>query len=179
MEYAAQKQVVEGLYRLLGLTPSWGTTFAPGSAYVYDGKGVGLRYDAGRPEVALHDAAHYLVSPPERRGLPNFGLGPADHVTERKRAPRVLPEADVLAEEWCATVLHVALAEVMMQGGESVYRKLCLNGRAHGRPQTNHLGFVFPAEEVEMLRARYGIELPRTEGDIRRLVRDRTYLPGA
>lgn len=173
------REIVDRLYKLLGLTPSWTTIQAPGSGYIYDGKGVGLRYDAGDPGVALHDAAHYLVSPLERRRLPNFGLGPADHVKERKRAPRVLPETEVLEEEWCASTLHVALAEILMRRGEAVYHKLCLNGRAHGRPQTSHLGFVFPAEEVEMLRTRYGIELPHTRGDVWRLVRDRTYLPGA
>ena len=179
MDYAAQRQVVDGIYRQLGLTPSWNTIHAPGSGYVYDGKGVGLRYDVREPGLALHDAAHYLVCPPHRRGLPNFGLGPADHVKERKRAPRAIPEEEAANEEWRATVLNVVLAEILFKAGADVYRLLSLYGRAFGVPQTKHLGMLFSIEDVERLWTDHGVRLPRTREGVRRLVRARTYLLGS
>jgi hypothetical protein len=59
--------------------------------------------------VILHEIAHFLLAPPERRRLPDFGLGPGPDTTERERAERAcvvaLLERD--AEEAIASLLGI------------------------------------------------------------------------
>jgi len=38
--------------------------------------------------VILHEVAHYLLAPPERRALPDFGLGPGPDTRDRAAAER-------------------------------------------------------------------------------------------
>jgi hypothetical protein len=38
--------------------------------------------------VILHEVAHFVLAPPERRGLPDFGLGPGPDTTDRAAADR-------------------------------------------------------------------------------------------
>ena len=57
--------------------------------------------------VILHEAAHFALAPPERRGLVDFGLGPGPDTRDRAAAERaaVLPLAARNADEAAASLL--------------------------------------------------------------------------
>jgi hypothetical protein len=59
--------------------------------------------------VILHEAAHFLLAPPARRGLPDFGLGPGPDTTERAaaEAAAVLPLPEREADEALASLLGI------------------------------------------------------------------------
>ena len=59
--------------------------------------------------VILHEAAHFALAPPERRGLIDFGLGPGPDTTDRKAAAEVaaLSPLETAAEEAAASLLGI------------------------------------------------------------------------
>lgn len=59
--------------------------------------------------VILHETAHFVLAPPERRRLVDFGLGPGPDTTARAAAERaaVLPVAARDAEEAAASLLGI------------------------------------------------------------------------
>src|SRR4029078_5311377 len=59
--------------------------------------------------VILHEIAHFLLAPPERRHLPDFGLGPGPDTTERETAERacVVSPSERDAEEALASLLGI------------------------------------------------------------------------
>ena len=59
----------------------------PGARPGFNWDGVALDGDT-EAYVILHEIAHFLLSPPERRHLPDFGLGPGPDTTERAAAER-------------------------------------------------------------------------------------------
>jgi hypothetical protein len=76
--------------------------------------------------VILHEVAHFLLAPPERRTLPDFGLGPGPDT--RDRATAALAQTLTLAESeadeaaasligilWEAQLGHPALASFLDQ----------------------------------------------------------------
>ena len=76
--------------------------------------------------VILHEAAHFALAPPERRRLPDFGLGPGPDTRDREAAERaaVLPMVEREADEarasllgilWEATLGQPALASFLDQ----------------------------------------------------------------
>ena len=79
------------------------------------GTGTGFNWDGAALDgdteayVILHEIAHFLLAPPKRRHLPDFGLGPGPDTTQRERAERAcvvsLPERD--AEEAAASLLGI------------------------------------------------------------------------
>jgi hypothetical protein len=76
--------------------------------------------------VILHEAAHFVLAPPERRGLVEFGLGPGPDTLDRDAAERaavlspLAREADEAAASllgivWEATLGQPALASFLDQ----------------------------------------------------------------
>lgn len=76
--------------------------------------------------VILHEVAHFLLAPPERRTLPDFGLGPGPDTRDRDAAQRAQSltlaesEADEAAASligilWEARLGHPALASFLDQ----------------------------------------------------------------
>lgn len=59
--------------------------------------------------VILHEAAHFVLAPPERRALPDFGLGPGPDTRDRAAAERatVASPAESEAEEAAASLLGI------------------------------------------------------------------------
>jgi hypothetical protein len=59
--------------------------------------------------VILHEVAHFVLAPPERRGLVEFGLGPGPDTLDRDAAKRaaVLPLLECEADEAEASLLGI------------------------------------------------------------------------
>jgi hypothetical protein len=59
--------------------------------------------------VILHEAAHFVLAPPERRVLADFGLGPGPDTTDRAAAERAanLPILEREADEAAASLLGI------------------------------------------------------------------------
>ena len=59
--------------------------------------------------VILHEIAHFMLAPPERRQLVDFGLGPGPDTAERAIAERAMiaPIAERDAEEAAASLLGI------------------------------------------------------------------------
>jgi hypothetical protein len=59
--------------------------------------------------VILHEVAHFVLAPPERRGLVDFGLGPGPDTRDRAAAERaaVLPPLAREADEAAASLLGI------------------------------------------------------------------------
>jgi hypothetical protein len=59
--------------------------------------------------VILHEVAHFVLAPPERRGLIDFGLGPGPDTTDRVAAENaaVLPLLEREADEAAASLLGI------------------------------------------------------------------------
>jgi hypothetical protein len=80
----------------------------PGSACRFNWDGAALD---GNTEayVILHEAAHFALAPPERRRLPDFGLGPGPDTRDRAGAERaaVLPPLARDRDETAASLLGI------------------------------------------------------------------------
>jgi hypothetical protein len=61
---------------------------APGTPCVFNWDGTALD-GATEAYVILHEVAHYVLAPPARRALPDFGLGPGPDTRDRVSAERV------------------------------------------------------------------------------------------
>src|SRR5262249_9118578 len=59
--------------------------------------------------VILHEVAHFVLAPPERRSLIEFGLGPGPDTLDRDAAERatVLPVLEREADESAASLLGI------------------------------------------------------------------------
>ena len=59
--------------------------------------------------VILHEVAHFVLAPPERRGLVEFGLGPGPDTLDRVAAERAatLPPLEREADEAAASLLGI------------------------------------------------------------------------
>ncbi|HEV2187534.1 MAG TPA: hypothetical protein VGR70_10015 [Stellaceae bacterium] len=79
-----------------------------GTSRAYNWDGVALD-GATEAYVILHEVAHYLLAPPERRVLPDFGLGPGPDTRDRAGAERAAtitaPERE--ADEAAASLLGI------------------------------------------------------------------------
>jgi hypothetical protein len=75
-------------------------------AYNWDG---GALDGAVEAYVILHEVAHFLLAPPERRALPDFGLGPGPDTRDRVGAERAATVAlhDREADEAAASLLGI------------------------------------------------------------------------
>jgi hypothetical protein len=80
----------------------------PGTECAFNWDGAAL--DGGvEAYVILHEVAHFLLAPPERRALPDFGLGPGPDTRDRDGAERAATVAalDREADEAAASLLGV------------------------------------------------------------------------
>ena len=80
----------------------------PGTVCGYNWDGAALD-GATEAYVILHEVAHYVLAGPERRGLPDFGVGPGPDTRDRAGAERaaVLPILDREADEASASLLGI------------------------------------------------------------------------
>ena len=74
------------------------TVHPAGAACGYNWDGAALDGDT-EAYVILHEIAHYLLAPPERRSLPDFGLGPGPDTRDRAGAERAATVALLDREE--------------------------------------------------------------------------------
>jgi hypothetical protein len=79
-----------------------------GTSCAYNWDGVALDGET-EAYVILHEVAHYLLAPPERRALPDFGLGPGPDTRDRDGAKRTaaLPILEREADEAAASLLGI------------------------------------------------------------------------
>ena len=80
----------------------------PGTACSFNWDGAALDADT-EAYVILHEAAHFVLAPPERRRLVDFGLGPGPDTRDRAAADRaaVLSIAERDEEEAAASLLGI------------------------------------------------------------------------
>ena len=80
----------------------------PGTACAFDWDGAALD-GATEAYVILHEVAHFVLAPPERRALPDFGLGPGPDTRDRAGAERAaaLLVLDREADEAAASLLGI------------------------------------------------------------------------
>ncbi len=95
---------VKRFVRRLGLRVHWNV---PLNYAKYNWTGRVLNTEPTDVEMQLHDVAHWLVCPPERRKLPEFGLG-SDQVRE-SNAKQVLSNHDADEEEYLACAMQLAI----------------------------------------------------------------------
>ncbi len=76
------------------------------SAFNWDGTALDGATEA---YVILHEAAHFVLAPPERRRLVDFGLGPGPDTAARTAAERaaILPTGERDADEAAASLLGI------------------------------------------------------------------------
>jgi hypothetical protein len=80
----------------------------PAAAFSWDGK---LLRTRSEPWVILHEIAHWLICPPERRGLPDFGVGagPESGRKEEANLARCVDDAVQQEDETLSSLLGVLL----------------------------------------------------------------------
>jgi hypothetical protein len=80
----------------------------PGTICGYNWDGAALD-GATEAYVILHEVAHYLLAPPERRALPDFGAGPGPDTRDRTGAERaaILPAIEREVDEAAASLLGI------------------------------------------------------------------------
>ena len=80
----------------------------PGTPCRFNWDGVALDSDT-EAYVILHEIAHFVLAPPERRALIDFGLGPGPDTTDRTAAERAatVPLIDREGEEAAASLLGI------------------------------------------------------------------------
>ena len=119
-EAAAHRRVTLGIARAAGMTVHPRHTRC---AFNWDGAALNGATEA---YVILHEIAHFVLAPPERRGLVEFGLGPGPDTRDRGTAERAaaLPllareedeaRASLLGIVWEAELGQPALASFLDQ----------------------------------------------------------------
>ena len=86
----------------------------PAQAFSWDGAAVRIRSEAS---VLVHELAHWLVAPPVRRGLPDFGLGagPETGRVGEADAARCVSQAEKEEEELLASLLGILFETALGQ----------------------------------------------------------------
>ena len=69
---------------------------APAEAFSWDGRAVRTRSEAS---VLIHEVAHWLIAPPDRRVLPDFGLGAGPETGRIAEADAARRVSDAVKEE--------------------------------------------------------------------------------
>lgn len=79
---------------------------APAASFSWDGRSVRTRSE---PSVLIHEVAHWLIAPPGRRALPDFGLGagPETGRVAAADAARCVDPAAKEEEELLASLLGI------------------------------------------------------------------------
>jgi hypothetical protein len=80
----------------------------PGTVCAYNWDGTALDGDT-EAYVILHEVAHFVLAPPERRSLADFGLGPGPDTRDRTGAERAasLPMLERETDEAMASLLGI------------------------------------------------------------------------
>jgi hypothetical protein len=80
----------------------------PGTECAFNWDGAALDGET-EAYVILHEVAHYAMAPPERRALPDFGLGPGPDTRDRAGAERAaaVPAVEREADEAAASLLGI------------------------------------------------------------------------
>jgi hypothetical protein len=97
----------------------------PGARCLFNWNGAALNGET-EAYVILHEIAHFVLAPPERRGLVDFGLGPGPDTIDRDRAERAAvlsplardeeeASASLLGIVWEARLHQPALASFLDQ----------------------------------------------------------------
>jgi hypothetical protein len=119
--------------------------------------------------VILHEVAHFVLAPPERRRLVDFGLGPGPDTAERAIAERaaVLPIGERDADEAAASLLGIlweaaldqpALASFLDQNWlEGLERSAAPHFTAVLR-RLRQLGVIERDGSVEMMKSQAGTD---------------------
>ena len=108
-ERAAGAEAERHRFAALSLAQSFGMAVHPEGTpcrFNWDGKALNA---ATEPYVILHEVAHYVIAPPKRRGLIEFGLGPGPDTLDRDAAERaaVLPPLEREDDEAAASLLGI------------------------------------------------------------------------
>jgi hypothetical protein len=84
------------------------TVHAQGTRCAFNWDGIALD-GATEAYVILHEVAHFVLAPPARRGLPDFGLGPGPDTRDRAGAERIatLPVLEREIDEAMASLLGI------------------------------------------------------------------------
>lgn len=95
--------------KAVSLNCGWGIPTidrAPAEAYSWDGRAVSTRTEAS---VLIHEVAHWLVAPSNRRTLPDFGLGagPETGWVVKANAVRCVDDVTKEREELYASLLGI------------------------------------------------------------------------
>jgi hypothetical protein len=93
----------------LSIAHAFGLAIHPeGTPCKFNWDGVAL-LDATEAYVILHEVAHFVLAPPERRGVVEFGLGPGPDTLDRAAAERAatLPPLEREADEAAASLLGI------------------------------------------------------------------------
>ena len=87
---------------------------APAKAFSWDGVAVRTRSEAS---VLIHEVAHWLIAPPHRRSLPDFGLGagPETGRVAEAEAARCVDDATKEEEELLASLLGILFEATLGQ----------------------------------------------------------------
>ena len=102
-EAEAHRQEALAMVRRLGIP-----AHPPGTCPAFNWDGHALDIDT-EAYVILHEIAHFVLAPPERRSLVDFGLGPGPDTRDRAAAERaaLLPMAQREADEAEASLLGI------------------------------------------------------------------------
>lgn len=143
MTLEQDRKLVDELYARVGIRTDWTVNPLP-SGFMYDNFEVSCKEDFWDPYMAVHDLAHFLIALPERRGLPNFGLGPAPHGNETEGAPEVVTPEESSEDESRASVLHIALLlKYLPKGAEPTSRVISVD---------MDKGAILPCKQMDWLR---------------------------
>ena len=108
-ERAAGPTAARDRHAALDVAQRHGVRLYPtGSPCAYNWDGIALDGDT-EAYVILHEVAHYALAPPERRKLPDFGLGPGPDTRDRAGAEQAatLPVLEREADEAMASLLGI------------------------------------------------------------------------
>ncbi|MCW5730538.1 MAG: elongation factor P hydroxylase [Alphaproteobacteria bacterium] len=99
----AHRQQARDLARAFGIPL---IDVAPSDGFSWDGHAIACRSEAS---VLIHEVAHWLLAPPERRRLPDFGLGAGPETGRRVEADRAraVDAATEQEEESLASLLGI------------------------------------------------------------------------
>ena len=125
--------------------------------------------------VILHEIAHFLLAPPQRRTLPDFGLGPGPDTRSRDAAKRAQTltlaesEADEAAASligilWEAQLGHPALASFLDQNWlEGLERGLAAGHFERVISEVGKLGLAAPYPPIALRREGKGLRSVETD----------------
>jgi hypothetical protein len=106
---AVEKEAEQHRVAALAIARAFGlAVHAEGTPCPFNWDGAALS-PATEAYVILHEVAHFVLAPPERRGLVEFGLGPGPDTLDRVAAERAatLPPLEREADEAAASLLGI------------------------------------------------------------------------